>query len=188
MRDLIQDLLGYSRITAKVGPFVTVDLNLVIRDVLKFFEPLIEKNDARIEIGDLPVIEADPSQIQRLFHNLLDNALKFRRETEVPVVKIHGRTLSQAAGEHAGGFHPGQFCRITVEDNGIGFDEKYLERIFMPFKRLHSRSSAYKGTGMGLAICRKIAEVHGGAVSATSTPGKGSIFIVTLPGRHNSSF
>jgi PAS domain S-box-containing protein len=182
MQDSIQALLGYSRIAARAGPFVMVDLNRVFRDVLRDLEEFVEKTNARIEIGKLPAIEADPRQMHRLFLNIVDNALKFHG-AESPVIRIRGRRLKEKVEEQAAGLHHDKFCRIALEDNGIGFDEKYLDRVFMPFKRLHARSSSYEGTGMGLSICRKIAEVHGGTITARSTPGKGSTFIVILPVR-----
>ncbi len=201
MQDRIQALLEYSRIATKAGPFVTIDLNLAIQEVIRELAVYIKRTGARVETGDLPVIEADPGQIHLLLQNLVENALKFRG-AEAPILKINGRVLQESECEKttgpysgrgvrgkrlplssppaAAGF-PDEFCRITIEDNGIGFDERYLDRIFMPYKRLYARSSQYEGTGMGLTICRKIAEVHGGTVTATSTAGKGSTFIVILP-------
>jgi signal transduction histidine kinase len=137
-------------------------------------EASIRETGGRIEIGDLPKIESDPTQMRQLFQNLIGNALKFHGD-EKPVVKIYGRP---GGGETT---RDGQ-CQIFVEDNGIGFDEKYLDRIFTPFQRLHRRE-AYEGTGIGLAICRKIADRHGGSITAKSAPGKGSTFIVTLPAK-----
>ncbi len=185
MQDSIQALLSYSRIATKAGPFIMIDLNREIRDVIRDLEVFVEMTHARIEIGDLPAIEADPVQIHRLFKNLVDNSLKFRG-VESPVIRIHSQTMSESSEEQDTGGHFEKLCRITIEDNGIGFDEKYLDRIFMPFKRLHARSSPYEGTGMGLTICRKIAEVHGGTITAGSTPGQGATFIVILPKRQQS--
>ena len=186
MQDSIHALLGYSRITTKAGPFVMVDLNRVLRDVLRDLEEFVEKTSARIEIGNLPAIEADPLQMHRLFLNIVDNALKFHG-AESPVIRIHGRLVKEKVEEQATDLHHDKFCRIALEDNGIGFDEKYLDRVFLPFKRLHARSSSFEGTGMGLSICRKIAEVHGGTITARSTPGKGSTFIVILPARQQNT-
>ena len=186
MQDSIHALLGYSRIATKAGPFMIVDLNHVLRDVIRDLEEFVEKTKARIELGRLPAIEADPLQMHRLFQNIVDNALKFHG-AESPVIRIHGRLLKEKVEEQqATDLHHDEFCRITLEDNGIGFDEKYLDRVFMPFKRLHARSSPYEGTGMGLTICRKIAEVHGGTITARSTPGKGSTFIIMLPVRQQA--
>jgi signal transduction histidine kinase len=140
----------------------------------------IEQKGARLHVGELPSIEADPLQMRQLLQNLLDNALKFHRPDEAPVVQIHGELLGVPEGRPLGSSPVGRSCRLIVEDNGIGFHEKYLDRIFQAFQRLHRRGH-YEGTGMGLAICRRIAERHGGEISARSTPGLGSTFIVTLP-------
>ena len=173
MQSLIQDLLSYSRVTTKSRPFISVDLNQLAREVLIDLEARIEQTGGRIEIGDLPSLEADPAQMRQLFQNLVGNALKFHGK-EKPVVRIYGLAASNG------------FYHACVQDNGIGFDEQYVDRIFAPFQRLHGRST-YEGTGMGLAICRKIAERHGGTITATSRPGEGSTFIVTLPVRQSKS-
>jgi len=117
--------------------------------------------------------------MRQLFLNRIGNALKFHGERK-PIVKIHGRLIDEDSSQAAVSSTAPLLCRIFVEDNGIGFDESNAERIFAPFQRLHGRST-YEGTGMGLAICKKIIERHGGAVAAKSTPGTGSTFIVTLP-------
>ena len=184
LQDLVQALLSYSRIATKAGPFTMIDLNRVVRAVLRDFDALVERTNARIELGDLPNIEADPGQIHRLFQNLIANALKFQG-AESSVIRIHGQILRECLDVEATGLHLDEFCKITIEDNGIGFDEKYLDRIFMPFESLHARSSPHEGTGMGLAICRKIAEIHGGTITARSIPEKGTTFIVILPTRQN---
>lgn len=117
----------------------------------------------------MPVVKADPAQIRQLFQNLLTNAFKFRRDDVAPVVKIY--TVPDKADE----------CRIAVEDNGIGFEEEFAEKIFAPFQRLHGRDSRYRGADMGLAICKKIVERHGGGITARSAPGEGSTFIISFP-------
>jgi PAS domain S-box-containing protein len=167
MRALIDGLLIYSRAASKSRPFTQVDLTLPAREALSDLELRIEAAGATVELSELPVIEADPSQMTQLFQNLISNAVKFHRPEERPRTKIFSST-------EAG------WCEIYVEDNGIGFDERHSKRIFTPFERLHGRGK-YDGVGMGLAICRKIAERHGGRITARSTPGKGSTFIVTLP-------
>ncbi|MFZ2447133.1 MAG: ATP-binding protein [Syntrophobacteraceae bacterium] len=169
MQQLIRDLLNYSRVTTRTEPYRKIDLKSVAEEVVQVFEHRLMKDAARVEISDLPVIEADPTQMRQLLQNLISNALRYRKDDEKPRVRVSG-----SAG------HDGKTCRIIVEDNGIGFDEKYLDRIFAPFQRLHGKGK-YEGTGMGLAICRKIVERHGGAITAKSTPGEGSTFIVTLP-------
>jgi two-component system, LuxR family, sensor kinase FixL len=178
MQILINDLLTLSRITIKAQPFEPVDLNKIIKETLPNLELRIEQTGGRIEFAELPVIEADPLQMRQLFQNLIGNALKFHQEKEPPIVKIKVRTyeddqISRSETDY-------RICEISVEDNGIGFDEKYLDRIFTVFQRLHNRED-YQGTGIGLAICRKIAERHGGTITARSSPGQGSRFIVTLP-------
>jgi light-regulated signal transduction histidine kinase (bacteriophytochrome) len=172
MQALIDGLLIYSRVTTKAQPFVTVDLNAVVREVLADLEVRIEQLAARVEVGDLPTIEADPLQMRQLFQNLIGNALKFHRQDVVPLVRVQGELLDGGAGQY----------RITVEDNGIGFDEKYLDRLFQVFQRLHGRSE-YEGAGIGLAICRKIIERHGGSITARGVPDQGATFIITLPAR-----
>ena len=133
----------------------------------------------RVEVGALPTIEAEPLQMRQLLQNLIGNGLKFHRQGEPPVVRIEGRLLD-TSDPHAEDTAPGpRRCEIQVQDNGIGFEEVYSERIFELFQRLHGRDE-YEGTGMGLAICRKIVTRHGGTISAHSAPGQGATFIVTL--------
>ncbi|MBC7251533.1 MAG: hypothetical protein H5T62_14775 [Anaerolineae bacterium] len=174
MEALIEGLLTYSRVTTKAQPFVAVDLKQVVREVLDDLEVRIEQLQARVEVGELPTVEADPVQMRQLFQNLIGNALKFHREGVAPVVRVWSEPLNGGEGQY----------QIMVEDNGIGFDEKYADRLFQVFQRLHGRSE-YEGTGIGLAICRKIIERHGGSVTAEGTPGQGATFVVTLPARQN---
>jgi PAS domain S-box-containing protein len=166
MQQLIRDLLKYSRVATRSGPQDTVALREAVMEVISDLELKIERLGANVEVFDLPAIKGEKSQICQLFQNLIANALKFHGEKQ-PHIKIYSRRTDHD-------------CRIFIEDNGIGFDEKYLDRIFAPFQRLHGKS-AYEGTGMGLAICRKIVERHGGSITAKSKPGEGSTFIVTLP-------
>jgi signal transduction histidine kinase len=179
MQTLIDDLLAYSRVTTRGQPFVPVSLTAVTGEVLSDLELRIEKTGARVEVGDLPTIEADPLQMRQLMQNLLSNALKFQRPGEPPQIRVEGRILDGNAAAGDGAAAPGR-CQIQVEDDGIGFDEKYLERLFKPFQRLHG-SGTYEGTGIGLAICKKIAERHGGSIVARSAPGRGACFLVELP-------
>jgi PAS domain S-box-containing protein len=172
MRTLINDLLTFSRVIRRTEPFVSVDLGAVTKGVLGDLEVRIEKSGAKIDIGELPVIEADPMQMHQLLLNLLSNALKFQPPGGVPIVKLRSRTFSALSGE--------QHCEITVEDNGIGFEEKYLEKMFAVFQRLHGRSE-YEGTGVGLAVCRRITDRHHGTITAKSQLGHGARFVVTLP-------
>jgi PAS domain S-box-containing protein len=174
MQTLIYDLLMFSRVISRTEPFEAVDLKRVAQEVIGDLELRIEKTGGRVEVGELPTIEADASQMRQLLLNLLGNALKFHAPDQAPVVRVAGRRLESAEG-------PAR-CELTVADNGIGFDEKYLDRIFVVFQRLHGRQE-YEGTGIGLAVCRRITERHGGTITARSTPGKGATFIVTLPVR-----
>ncbi len=170
MQTLIDDLLTLSRITSKAKPFVPVNLADVVKEVVSDLELHIEKSGGGVEVYDMPTIDADPTQMRQLLQNLINNGLKFHHPDNKPVVKVHGKLLNE-------------ICQMIVEDNGIGFDEKYLDRIFTVFQRLHGRGD-YDGTGVGLAICQKIAERHGGSITAKSTPGQGAKFIVKLPVRH----
>jgi light-regulated signal transduction histidine kinase (bacteriophytochrome) len=175
MQALISDLLAFSRVTTKAQPFVQVDLNEVAFEVLIDLEARIHETRAVIRFDPLPAVEADPVQMRQLFQNLMGNALKFRKPDVTPQIHVRAETAREEADGPAGGRY-----RIFVQDNGIGFDEKYLDRIFNVFQRLHGRGE-YEGTGIGLAVCRKIAERHGGTITATSRPGEGSTFAVTLP-------
>jgi PAS domain S-box-containing protein len=177
MQTLINDLLTFSRVTTKARPFTPVNLAEVASGVVDDLEGRIELVKGRVEVGTLPVIEAEPLQMRQLLQNLIGNALKFRRSEESPVVKVEAQIIPDPAT-------PGkQLCRLTVSDNCIGFDEKYLDRIFNVFQRLHTRNE-YEGTGMGLAIVKKIALYHGGDITAKSKPGEGATFILTVPVVH----
>lgn len=177
MQSLITDLLTFSRVTTKAQPFTAVNLAEVAAGVVEDLEGRIELVKGRVEVGPLPTIDAEPVQMRQLLQNLIGNALKFRRPEEPPVVKIEAQILPDP-------MTPGNaVCRLTVSDNCIGFDEKYLDRIFGLFQRLHTKTE-YEGTGMGLAIVRKIAMYHGGDITARSKLGEGSTFILTVPARH----
>lgn len=178
MQTLINDLLTFSRVISASRPFVPVDLNAVIKGVLSDLEVRIEQTKAVVEVGPLPTVDADPLQMRQLFQNLIGNALKFQPPGNRPVVRIHSQLLQEtnAQGE------PREVCEIQVQDNGIGFDEKYLDKIFAVFQRLHGRNE-YEGTGVGLAVCRRITDRHGGSITARSQPGQGATFIVRLPVR-----
>ena len=169
MRLLIDDLLTFSRVSAKGRPFTRVDLSAVAREVLEDLEATLERVGGHVRVDALPALDADPTQMRQLLQNLVGNALKFRREDVPPQVSVSA-TVDAQAGR----------CELVVRDNGIGFEEKYAERIFNVFQRLHGRGQ-YEGTGIGLAICRKIAERHHGGILARSTPGVGTSFHVTLP-------
>ena len=173
MQALINDLLAFSRVSTKIEPFKPIDLAALAREVMSDLETRIAETGGRVELGALPMIEADPLQMRQLLQNLIGNALKFHRAGAPPVIRVAGHvgvTVERGVPSY----------QLLIEDNGIGFDEKYLDRIFTPFQRLHGRER-YEGTGMGLAICRRIAERHLGSITATSAPGSGTTFIVTLP-------
>jgi len=168
MQTLLDSLLLYSRVTTKTSPMRKTDLSSSVKEALSNLEILVGDQNAKVEMSNLPTVMADRVQMTQLFQNLIGNALKFHREGEAPHVKIHSKEVGDA-------------WEIYVEDKGIGFEEKYLDKIFLPFQRLHGRSSEYEGVGMGLAICRKIVDRHGGKITARSGLGKGSTFILTLP-------
>jgi signal transduction histidine kinase len=168
MQALINDLLTFSRVTTRAQPFVPVNLNDLVRDVVSDLEVRVQQTGATLQVELLPTIDADPLQMRQLFQNLLSNALKFQRADVAPVLRVYAEDCSE------------QEVQLCVQDNGIGFDEKYLDRIFTIFQRLHGRVE-YEGTGVGLAVCRKIVERHGGTITARSAPGDGATFIVTLP-------
>ncbi|MEO8272537.1 MAG: ATP-binding protein [Chloroflexota bacterium] len=169
MQNLIDDLLAYARVSIRAQPFAVVDLGIIAREVVTDLEARLEQSGGRIEIGDLPTIEADATQMRQLFQNLLGNSLKFAMPGLPPIVTI--------ATEKP--LRPGTVT-ISVRDNGIGFDTAYANRVFEPFERLHGRSE-YDGTGIGLAICRRIVDRHGGTITADANPGNGALFAFTLP-------
>lgn len=168
MQNLINSLLHYSRVTTRGKDFHPVRLDRVIEEVLEDIEVKIQRTKATIEVDSMPMVQADKIQMRQLFQNLISNAVKFARENVPPVVQIQCKTLDE------------QFYKITVRDNGIGFEKEYAEKIFIPFKKLHSRSE-YEGTGIGLSICDKIVKRHGGTITAHSIPGEGSTFTIILP-------
>jgi signal transduction histidine kinase len=168
MRTLILDLLKYSQVATRVRTFVPTDLAAVTREVLSDLETVLAESGGVVEVGMLPVLEADEPQMRQLIQNLVGNAIKYRRPGVPPRVRV-----TSAPG-------PGARCTITVKDNGIGFNQTYAEKVFQMYERLHSRTE-YDGSGIGLAICRRIVEQHGGVISAVSTVGEGATFTVTLP-------
>ncbi len=174
MQTLITDLLALARVTTTIQPFALVDLTRVTREVLGDLEVRLAETGSRVDIGDLPTIEADPVQMRQLVQNLLGNALKFHHPDAPPVVTVRATIVAAPPGDGP------TLCQLTIADNGIGFDALYAARIFGAFQRLHTRA-AYEGTGIGLAVCQKIAERHGGTIVATGEPGHGATFTVTLP-------
>jgi len=184
MKQLINGLLAYSRVTTNAQPFEPTDLNRVVEGVLSDMEVRVEQSQATVEADPLPTIEADPLQMRQLLQNLICNALKFHSPDRKPVVKIRGELLEQPPAGQAGGILTGPLCRLCVEDNGIGFDPKYADRIFGVFQRLHTRRE-YDGAGVGLAICRRIVERHGGTIAVEAAEGQGARFTILLPARQD---
>lgn len=176
MSALIDDLLSFSRVTTKQHPFVSVDLNEVMGRVLDDLDYAIEDAGARLHIDPLPTIDADASQIAQVFMNLLTNSLKFHLVNERPTITVSCIT-NQASLQVD---DTRQWCCIRFADQGIGFEAQYADRVFNLFQRLHGRDE-YSGTGIGLALCRKIIERHGGVVTADSEPGTGAVFTILLP-------
>jgi hypothetical protein len=175
MQKLINDLLIFSRQDDNAAGFTEVNLNELIADVLSDMEVEIEKHNALVKVDQLPTLWANPSQMRQLFQNLISNGIKFRKPNCQPVVSIYCSSTDLPLPD---GFD--SHCRIVVEDNGIGFDEKYADEIFVVFKRLHSYHE-YEGTGVGLSICKKIVDKHRGKISAVSKPGEGATFYIDLP-------
>ncbi|MCE1254282.1 MAG: ATP-binding protein, partial [Anaerolineae bacterium] len=167
MQILINGLLTFSRVGTHAQSFEKVNLSDVVKEALIDLEDRILQTGGKVELFDLPEINCDPAQIQQLFQNLIGNALKFHHPDRNPLIKITAELTEN-------------ICTVHVEDNGIGFEQQYVERIFKPFQRLHSRDE-YEGTGMGLAICRRIVERHGGTISANARPEGGAAFIFSIP-------
>lgn len=186
MQTLINDLLTFSRVTTQARPFVPVDLGTIANEVLSDLETRVETTGGTIEIGELATIDADPMQMRQLLQNLIGNALKFNRPGVPPMVKINGRVCRNFGADGDETAANATYC-LTIEDNGIGFEQKYTDRIFKIFQRLHGRSE-YEGTGIGLAVCRKIAERHGGDITARSVPSEGTTFTINLPIKHRGEF
>jgi signal transduction histidine kinase len=178
MNKLITDVLNYSRLSIS-GVFETTNINLVIQEILVDMELLIQEKQAIIHTDPIPPLAVIPAQIRQVFQNILSNALKFSSQQEKPVIHIRSSLINDK-DPGAAPYPTGKFCRITVSDNGIGFNEVYLGKIFSIFQRLHSKEE-YEGTGIGLAIVKKIMETHNGLITAQSEEGRGSTFIMVLP-------
>jgi signal transduction histidine kinase len=174
MQQLIQDILTFSKISVEKKEFIDCDLNILFNEVLSEFTSLIKEKNALVEVDPLPNLKANPVLIRPLFYNLISNALKYNRPGIQPVIKIRSDKAD---------FSPEtKYCRIFFEDNGIGFDQKYSEQVFLMFTRLHQDKSI-DGTGIGLALCKKIVEEHNGFITVRSAINEGSTFIVSLPVR-----
>jgi signal transduction histidine kinase len=177
LQKLIKDILRYSRLTDTDNVFVKTDLNALIDEILIDLELRIQELDAQITVADLPELYVNPGQISQVFQNLISNALKFARKNVAPHITITYEISNKGGGQPANGQ---QYCTIYFKDNGIGFDESYTEQIFTLFKRLNDTAD-YEGTGIGLAICKKIIEQHKGFITAKSKINGGSTFIISLP-------
>lgn len=178
MNKLITDVLDYSKLSIS-AVFHKTDINTIIREIMDDMELLIAEKQAVIHVDPLPELEVIAAQIRQVFQNILSNAIKFTRAGNQPLIHIHGERVKELAVDSATD-PEGPYCRITVADNGIGFDEIYLSKIFVIFQRLHGRNE-FEGTGIGLAIVKKIIDTHNGLITASSEPGKGSTFIMILP-------
>ncbi len=178
MQMLISDLLDFSRLSANV-PSQTVNLNDIVQDIISDYDHIILEKQAKIDVDFLPIVNGVPSQFRQVFQNLLGNALKFSKKGIPPVINISSEYLNEK--DIDGEAVPyGPYCRIIVQDNGIGFEEKYMDKVFTIFQRLHD-SSTFDGTGIGLAIAKKIIEKQDGIITAKSQLDEGSSFIILLP-------
>ncbi|PTY38320.1 hypothetical protein BGP77_15295 [Saccharospirillum sp. MSK14-1] len=173
MRELLESLLSYSRITSQGRHFTETDVAQVVDQVKADLQLSIEETGASIDTGDLPRIDADSSQLRQLLQNLVSNSLKYRHPERPPHILIQGESLPESR------------YRLVISDNGIGFDPRYNEQVFEVFKRLHGRSE-HPGTGMGLAICRKIVDRHNGIIMANGRQNEGTTFIIDLPVRQQN--
>lgn len=182
MQQLITDLLSYSRVTRPIEMFEQVDLNDIVTSVCGDLKFTIKQLNAKITVDELPTIEANSSQMHQLFQNLISNALKFHKKECPPEITISSSIIAgkEAVKESANLFQEKKYWKITVTDNGIGFDNQYLDKIFLIFQRLHGRSE-YEGTGIGLSICKKICEQHKGDLTASGIEGDGASFHIYLP-------
>ncbi|MEZ5359814.1 MAG: ATP-binding protein [Candidatus Zixiibacteriota bacterium] len=183
MQGLIKGLLEYSRITTGAQPFSEIDLNDILKDVLSDLEVAIEDNGATVTTEHLPNIEGDALQIRQLFQNLIGNALKYAKPDVTPIISVKNDSPQGIANGQIDRIT--NHCCISISDNGIGFDVKFSKKIFQPFQRLQTRHQ-YPGTGIGLAVCKKIVERHNGVIDVLSIPGEGSTFAITLPITHLS--
>jgi len=176
MQTLISDILAFSRINNEKDTFVNFNLNIILQEAMDELDGSIQEKKALFEIVELPAIDVNPGLMRPLFENLLGNALKYCKKEEPPVVKIYSEIITATTSNK----EPVQYCRIYIQDNGIGFDQVYAEQIFDMFRRLHVHSE-FEGTGIGLTLCKKIVEKHNGYISVQSKVGKGSTFIISLP-------
>jgi len=179
MKKLIIDILNYSRLSANDLSMESIDLNELVKELVEDFELLINEKQAQIIVGLLPRIEANKGQIRQVFQNILSNALKFSATDRPPVINVQARQLARKSFDSVGDQY-GPYHLICIQDNGIGFDDAYVNNIFALFERLNSKSK-YEGTGIGMAIAKKIIEKHSGLITATAKEGFGAEFKIILP-------
>ncbi|WP_276134203.1 chemotaxis protein CheB [Polluticoccus soli] len=183
MTRLINDLLAFSRLSVN-SLFQKVDLNVIVNEILQDLELAIQEKSAEIKVSKLPIIDAVPGQMRQLFQNIISNALKFNKPGVTPVITIQYSAVSELSSGEV--LKPGEYGRITITDNGIGFDQQYADKIFTIFQRLHTKTE-FEGTGIGLAICKKIVEKHKGHINATSKIDQGTQFNILLPIKQDDS-
>lgn len=179
MKTLIIDILNYSKLSANDPVIECIDLNEIVKELLEDFELIIAEKGARFQVGELPCIDVNKGQIRQVFQNIVSNSLKFSRKGVPPIIQIDSKRISQksfTSEEQA----DGPYCFISIQDNGIGFDVKYVQHIFSLFERLNSKDK-YEGTGIGLAIAKKIIEKHSGLIAAMGKEGEGAVFQIILP-------
>jgi len=177
MKALVEDILTFSKLSIEKDSFVYCNLSELLKEVLIDMEETIREKKAEIALEELPSLYVNPGLIRPLFYNLISNALKYSKAEVPPKIRIHKECNTNDFQENEG---ENKYCRIMIEDNGIGFEQQYSEHIFGMFKRLHLKNK-YEGTGIGLALCKKIVEEHNGFISAISKVGEGSTFIISLP-------
>ena len=181
MSDLIRDLIAYSRLELGENAFLPVDLNQIVANVIEDFELLIKDKQAIIEINDLPVLDAVPLQMNQLFYNLIGNALKFSSSQTQCRITITANKLSEADMAEYSHLAKGySWYRIIVADNGIGFNQSYADKLFVIFQRLNQKEK-FEGTGIGLALCRKIMDIHNGDIQAFGVEQQGAAFHIIIP-------
>ncbi len=174
MENLIKDILTFSKLSIEKDPFVETDLSSILDEVLIEMNDEVQRKSASINIGPMPTLPVNPGLMRPLFYNLINNSLKYCKKDVPPLIRIRSEYNKDRLLKDS------NFCRIIIEDNGIGFDQQYAEQIFGMFKRLH-RHNEFEGTGIGLALCKKIVEEHRGHITALSRENEGATFIISLP-------
>jgi len=185
MQHLITDILAFSKLSIEKSSFVNADMNGLIKELLADIDEEVKEKKATIWVDTIPPLFVSPTLMRPLFQNLINNALKYRRKNVDPVIKIRSE-ISHAISDREKNL-VNRYCRIFVEDNGIGFDQKYAEDIFGMFRRLHQHDE-FEGTGVGLALCKKIVELHNGYISARGKINEGSTFIISVPLQHEEAY